>query len=65
MTAETAQTTEAKAGGFVGDPAEAFAPPAAGGCCGSAPTATSETGTAGGCCGSTAVTATESTGCCG
>ncbi len=30
-------------GGFVGDPIEAFNPPAAGGCCGSAPTAVAST----------------------
>ena len=52
-------------GGFTGDPAEAFNPPAAGGCCGSPATGT---GPAGGqtevCCG-TAAQAQASGGCCG
>jgi hypothetical protein len=34
-------STETTTGGFVGDPAEAFTPPAASGCCGSIPTTTS------------------------
>lgn len=37
-------TTFAAPGGFTGDPAEAFTPPAAGGCCGSTP-ATTDAGT--------------------
>jgi hypothetical protein len=44
-------------GGFAGDPAEAFAPPASSGCCGSAP-ATATT-----CCGS-AEAATVAGACC-
>lgn len=40
-------------GGFVGDPAEAFTPPAASGCCGGP----SGTAGAGGCCGSAEATA--------
>ena len=58
------QATE-PAGGFAGDPAEAFNPPKAGGCCGSPATGT---GAAGGqtevCCG-TAAEAQASGGCCG
>lgn len=37
----TEATNETTVGGFTGDPAEAFTPPAAGGCCESAPAATS------------------------
>jgi|GEM_PF-1580941 len=59
------QATEPAAGGFAGDPAEAFNPPKAGGCCGSPATGT---GAAGGqtevCCG-TAAEAQASGGCCG
>ena len=58
------QATE-PAGGFAGDPAEAFNPPKAGGCCGGPATGT---GPAGGqtevCCG-TAADARASGGCCG
>ncbi|UBU14010.1 hypothetical protein [Nonomuraea gerenzanensis] len=50
--------TDQSSGGFLGDPHEAFAPPAAGGCCGSQ-AATQESG----CCGSPA--ATQQSGCCG
>lgn len=51
-------------GGFVGDPAQAYAPPAAGGCCGGpAPAGTSAAPEAsGGCCGT--VPAETSGGCC-
>jgi hypothetical protein len=49
-------TSETKTGGFVGDPAEAYRPPAAGGCCGS----TSEAST---CCGTTE-DATAADACC-
>ncbi len=43
-------TDTATQGGFIGDPAQAYAPPAGGGCCGGpAPAATSDA--AGGCCG--------------
>ncbi|MET0134675.1 MAG: hypothetical protein ABW215_13915 [Kibdelosporangium sp.] len=65
-------------GGFIGDPAEAFTPPAAGGCCGSAPaTEVKQVST---CCGTAAPTveraavavpaakaepAAGSSGCCG
>ena len=58
-------TTPSVAGGFIGDPADAFAPVAVGGCCGS-PAATSgrvDT-SAGTCCGSVAEAA-ASGGCCG
>lgn len=59
-------TTTPASGGFTGDPAEAFTPASAGGCCGSAPasTATATTTTAGPCCGTTAEAA-QSGGCCG
>lgn len=53
-TTDTSSSTNA--GGFAGDPAEAFRPPSAGGCCGSAPAAVSVTlgdAGAGTCCGST------------
>lgn len=57
-------STETTTGGFIGDPAEAFSPPAAGGCCGSAPATTADpaagTGT---CCGS-ADAAAEAGACC-
>jgi hypothetical protein len=58
--------TTTTAGGFRGDPAEAFAPPAIGGCCGGSPVATagSERAAAGPCCGSVAEAA-ASGGCCG
>ncbi len=65
MTTET--TTQGSTGGFAGDPAEAFAPPAsAGGCCGSPATTTASTGelAASTCCG-TEAEAQESGGCCG
>jgi hypothetical protein len=52
-------STETTTGGFVGDPAEAFTPPTAGGCCGSAPTGE----TASACCGS-AEAATAAGACC-
>ncbi len=59
------QVTGPAAGGFAGDPAEAFNPPPAGGCCGG-PAAGA--GPAGGqaevCCG-TAAEAQASSGCCG
>jgi len=53
-------TSETTTGGFASDPAEAFAPAAAGGCCGSAPAATSTAST---CCG-TAEAAQEAGACC-
>jgi hypothetical protein len=64
-------STEQTTGGFVTDPAEAFNPPAASGCCGSAITTSDSSGCCGsttsadtgGCCGSTEATTTE--GCCG
>lgn len=56
--------TETTTGGFVGDPAEAFTPPAAGGCCGSAPATTIATATvASPCCG-TAEGAATANACC-
>ena len=36
-------STETATGGFIADPAEAYAPAAAGGCCGTAPAATATT----------------------
>lgn len=46
-------STTTRPGGFVGDPAEAFTPPEASGCCGGP----SSTASAGGCCGSAEATA--------
>jgi hypothetical protein len=59
----SSETTTSPAGGFLGDPSEAFSPPAAGGCCGSssAPAAEFEA-TAGSCCG---MAGEASGGCCG
>ena len=65
MTAPSSSQTTS--GGFAGDPAEAFDPPAVSGCCGTAPTTTasgSVPATASTCCG-TAAEAQESGGCCG
>jgi hypothetical protein len=54
-------STETTRGGFVGDPDEAFAPPAAGGCCGTAPADSGGTG----CCGTATVAeAPAATRCC-
>lgn len=56
------------AGGFLGDPAEAFDPPAAGGCCGGTQTVTADesaTSIGAGCCGTAVVEPAGSTGCCG
>ncbi|MFC0623345.1 hypothetical protein [Kribbella deserti] len=52
-------------GGFAGDPAAAFTPPAAGSCCGSTPSsqAGSEAPQASGCCGTD--TAVAASSCCG
>jgi hypothetical protein len=62
MSSETTTTV----GGFAGDPAEAFTPPAIGSCCGSspAPAADPETVAAASCCGPVAEAA-ASGGCCG
>lgn len=62
MISETTTT----GGGFLGDPTEAFTPPATVGCCGGSPAATADSATASGgsCCG-TAVEAAGSGGCCG
>ncbi|MFI7464935.1 hypothetical protein [Nonomuraea sp. NPDC049646] len=66
-------TTNQTSGGFIGDLAEAFAPPAAGGCCG-APAAVSPASdtarqaevAATACCGSTAAAQQAAqAGCCG
>lgn len=60
--------TNQTSGGFTGDLAEAFTPPAAGGCCGApAVTASSEAGQAAtGCCGSPAAAQEAGqSGCCG
>lgn len=62
MTIETRPT-----GGFIGDPAEAFAPPAASGCCGTAPASgASDAGAqaAGSPCCGTAAAAEEAGSCC-
>jgi len=58
------QATE-PAGGFAGDPAEAFNPPKAGGCCGSPATGTGPTGRQTEVCCGTAAEAQASGGCCG
>lgn len=50
-------STSTRPGGFVGDPAEAFTPPAAGGCCGAAVTSADSTAGSGECCGSAEATA--------
>ena len=67
-------STDTRPGGFAGDPAEAFSPPAASGCCGGAfiPATTSSTSTSG-CCGSADAGAdiaagkdvADTRGCCG
>ncbi|WBQ05125.1 hypothetical protein [Kribbella sp. CA-293567] len=64
MTSEiaTTSTTSTGSGGFAGDPAEAFAPPSAGSCCGSTPTVQSDAEPAAGCCGTDKAAAG---GCCG
>jgi hypothetical protein len=59
MSTETTTT-----GGFNGDPAEAFNPPAASGCCGGTPTGTeAATAATSTCCG-TAAAAQETNSCC-
>lgn len=72
-------STSTQPGGFTGDPAEAFSPPAASGCCGGTFTSTDDTAGTGGCCGSTEAAAAgqcrapaarqeavdANTGCCG
>jgi hypothetical protein len=65
MTAPT--SSQSAPGGFAADPTEAFNPPAAGGCCGTAPAITanvSSPATASTCCG-TAAEAEQSNSCCG
>ena len=59
----TETTTNAVAGGFASNPAEAFTPPSAGSCCGSAPTAQASAETVAGCCGTDTAVAAGS--CCG
>lgn len=54
-------SNETTTGGFIGDPAEAFHPPAAGGCCGSTGTTATATNP---CCGSAQAAATAGS-CCG
>jgi len=65
---EQTSTTNQPVGGFLGDPAEAFAAPAGGGCCGSPVSATTRTiqpgVVAGPCCG-TAQEAMAEGSCCG
>ena len=60
-------TTDAitQPGGFAGNPADAFAPPSAGSCCGSAPTPTASADTSASTCCGTAAEAQASGGCCG
>ncbi|MDQ3786040.1 MAG: hypothetical protein M3422_02200 [Actinomycetota bacterium] len=48
-------STDTRPGGFVGDPAEAFTPPAASGCCGGTPA--TDSASSSGCCGSAEATA--------
>lgn len=56
-------TDQATQGGFAGDLAEAFTPPAAGSCCGSAPAAEGAgAASQSACCGAPQV---ETTACCG
>ena len=60
-------TTTPTQGGFTADPAEAFTPPSAGGCCGSAPAATvapAQATATSPCCG-TAADAQAAGSCCG
>jgi hypothetical protein len=59
-------STTPTSGGFTADPAEAFTPPSAGGCCGSAPAAAVavDTRAASPCCG-TASDAQAAGSCCG
>ncbi|QNE21054.1 hypothetical protein F1D05_28025 [Kribbella qitaiheensis] len=61
MATETTATTPA--GGFAGDPAQAFAPPSAGSCCGSGPAGQAAAESTGGCCGTDTAVAAGS--CCG
>ena len=61
----TPESTTHTAGGFAGDTAEAFTPPAAGACCGApAPATTSDSQAASTCCG-TAAEAKAENSCCG
>ena len=57
------EITTSPAGGFAGDPAQAFSPPSAGSCCGSAPTGQAAAESVGGCCGTD--TKVEVSACCG
>ncbi|HEU4948812.1 MAG TPA: hypothetical protein VFT31_16820 [Kribbella sp.] len=59
----TETTTNSPVGGFAGDPAETFTPPAAGNCCGSAPIGQANAEAASGCCGTDTAVAAGS--CCG
>jgi len=59
----TETTVTIPAGGFAGDPAQAFTPPSAGSCCGSTPSGQAAAESAGGCCGTD--TAVEAGSCCG
>ncbi|HEU5469480.1 MAG TPA: hypothetical protein VFV67_02415 [Actinophytocola sp.] len=58
-------STEARTGGFVGDPAETFTPPAASGCCGSTPAPSTARGdvAVSTCCGSAESAATAGVCC--
>jgi hypothetical protein len=58
-------TTTPTTGGFTCELDQAFAPAAAGGCCGSAPAATAEAPAAASPCCGTAAQAQESGSCCG
>ena len=57
--------TTPRTGGFAGSPEEAFAPAAAGGCCGSAPAQNAANTTVASTCCGTAAQAKASGGCCG
>ncbi len=61
MTSHT--TSDTPVGGFAGNPAESYAPPAAGSCCGTTSAGESIEAAAGGCCGSD--TAGAASSCCG
>jgi len=51
-------STDTRPGGFIGDLAEAYSPPAASGCCGGASIPTTDTpASSSGCCGSAEATA--------
>jgi hypothetical protein len=57
-------TQQTQTGGFLGDPAQAFTPPAADGCCGSTPTSSAADSTATATCCGTTEAATAAGSCC-